>query len=173
MATYDEESADCIVQVHKEGALSALGHDLDLRVGRFSVEVADGSRVRASFDVDSIRVVTATRAGEPIDALSANDREKIEALIRNDILEASRFSEVVFESSEVGTSEFGRVVRGRLTLHGVTRPVEARSRIQGEVETFRTRIHQPGFGIKPYRAMLGALRVQADVFVLLSVPVTR
>ena len=32
------------------------------------------------------------------------------------------------------------------------------------------RLHQPDFGITPYRALLGALRVRADVLVSLSIP---
>jgi hypothetical protein len=32
------------------------------------------------------------------------------------------------------------------------------------------RVHQPDFGIKPYSAALGALKVQADVTVKVSAP---
>jgi hypothetical protein len=43
-------------------------------------------------------------------------------------------------------------------------------RREGERLATSVRLHQPDFGIAPYRAMLGALRVKADVVVRASVP---
>jgi len=36
-----------------------------------------------------------------------------------------------------------------------------------------TRLHQPDFGIRPYSAMLGTLRVDADVVVRVVIPLVR
>ncbi len=36
--------------------------------------------------------------------------------------------------------------------------------------TAEVRLQQPDFGIRPYRAMLGTLRVQPDVLIRMSVP---
>ena len=61
-------------------------------------------------------------------------------------------------------------VTGTLALHGAERPVVVSARRDARGWSAEVRLHQPDFGIRPYRAMLGTLRVQADVVVRVVVP---
>ena len=42
MRHFDQQSATCQVFTYKEGLLSAVGHDLKINVGRFTVDVDPG-----------------------------------------------------------------------------------------------------------------------------------
>ena len=60
MLRYDQNTAECFVYTYKEGVLSAVAHDLKLRVGAFWLTVdPQDSAVSASFDPNSIEVVCA------------------------------------------------------------------------------------------------------------------
>ena len=154
---------ECRLFTFKEGALSALGHDLALRASRWSVDLRRESRtVTARVVAASVEVVCARRHGaDDMDALSSGDRAKIERTARSEVLRVERFPEVLFEGAWTG--DHPSAVDGSLTLCGVTKPIQvAVSRVEGRVVCTAT-VHQPTWGITPYHAMLGALRVQADV----------
>jgi len=160
MPTYDATNAECRVFTFKEGLLSAVAHDLELDVGRFEVEVAGDGSIRASFDPTSLGVVHALSNGAPApDALSRRDRAKIDANIAKDVLHPKRHPSIRFESTEVTDEQ----VRGRLELHGRTRDITL-DRRGDEVEAT---LHQPDFGIAPFSAMLGTLKIKPDVRVRL------
>ena len=63
-----------------------------------------------------------------------------------------------------------RVVTGNLTLHGQTRTVSATIREDGSSWTTDVTLQQPDFGIKPYKALGGALKVKPEVRVTVRVP---
>jgi hypothetical protein len=150
----------------REGVLAAVGHDLKLRVERFEID-ADRTRVSARFDATSLRVVAAMRGGkEDPGALSDRDRQEIERSVAREVLEAHRFPEVSFVSTEVLP---GRI-RGTLSLHAREQAgefpfEEAAGRCVARIELDVRR-----FGIRPYTAMLGALRVAPIVRVVVSTP---
>jgi polyisoprenoid-binding protein YceI len=166
------ESARCEVLVFREGLLSAIGHDLLLRATALEVVVgADGRTVEARIDARSLRVATALRDGEPLpDALRPSDLHDIEQAIAKDVLHAARFPEIRFVSSDVQRTDGGHEVHGSLSLAGATRPVVLAVRREGDRLATEVTLHQPDYGVKPYRAMLGALRVKPDVVVRASIP---
>jgi len=52
---FDETSAECLVLTYKEGLLSAMGHDLVLRVDRFLILVDDQTlAIQAGFDAGRV-----------------------------------------------------------------------------------------------------------------------
>ena len=61
-------------------------------------------------------------------------------------------------------------MRGALALCGATRELVIPVRRDGDRLRAEVTIHQPAFGIRPYTAMLGTLRVRPDVIVRVSVP---
>jgi polyisoprenoid-binding protein YceI len=163
--------ASCEVLVFRQGVLSAVGHDLLMRVGSLEISIEPGASVSARLAPASLRVVTALRDGRPLPgALSADDVRTIEAAAAGEVLRASRFPEVRFASTRVTAVADGYDVEGELTLAGVTRPVRLEARRAGERLVAEVDLHQPDFGIRPYRAFLGALRVRPDVRVRVSVP---
>jgi hypothetical protein len=58
-----------------------------------------------------------------------------------------------------------RVARldGELSLHGRLRPLTVALSHGRPAWTAEASIHQPDFGVKPFTAMLGTLRISADV----------
>lgn len=170
---FDEQRAQVRVFTFKEGLLSKLAHDLELRVGRFSVVVAeDGGAVEAEFDAGSLTVVGAVRGGrvEP-GLLSAGDLRTIEKTIRDEVLAVRRYPTIRFRSTEVRAQADGnhRVV-GVLALHGHEREIAFDARREGRLQVAEVTLHQPDFGIRPYTAMLGTLKLRPEVRVRVAVP---
>jgi polyisoprenoid-binding protein YceI len=171
MAHYDAASAECLVFTFKEGLLSAIAHDLRIRVTRFDVDVEGTSAVRARFDADSLRVVSAMHDGVPNEAtLSDGDKQKIEGNIRDDVLAAKKHPEIRFDATKITPEGEGFRVEGDLALHGQTRPIAFHARPEGDRLVAEVTLHQPDFGIKPYSAMLGTLKIKPDVRVRCSIP---
>lgn len=173
MAEYDPDNAECMVFTFKEGLLSKIAHDLALRVTRFSLSVdAERPSVIGSFDPDSLRVQNAVRGGvEDPTALSASDKEKIAATIREDVLETRHHPQIRFSSARASRRpDGGYDISGALELHGVSRDISFSTRLEGAAQVAEVRLHQPDFGITPYRAMMGTLRIKPEVLVRVRVP---
>lgn len=172
MRTFGADQATCEVLTFREGFLSAMAHDLLLRVGAFELAMdPDAPSVSARLDAHSLRVVSALRDGRPLPgALRPADVRDIEATIAGTVLRAPRFPEIRFTSTAVSRAAEGYEVRGALALCGATRALAIPVRRDGDRLRAEVTIHQPAFGIRPYTAMLGTLRVRPDVIVRVSVP---
>lgn len=173
MPRLTQEDAEILVFTYKEGLLSRVAHDLKLRVGAFSAELdLEAGEIRVDVDPASLRVIAAQRDGaDAPELLSAKDHQTIEDAIRNDVLHTRRYPQLRFEASEVEDNGDGTwEIEGELTLHGVARPARGTALLQGGELVVEVGLHQPTWGIKPYAAMLGALKVKADVVVRASVP---
>jgi len=171
MAHFDAASAECLVLTFKEGLLSVIAHDLKIRVTSFEVDVEDTSSVRARFDAGSLRVASAMRGGVPDEAaLSDGDKQKIEGNVRDDVLAVKKHPEIRFTSTTITPEGEGFHVEGDLALHGHTRSISFHARPEGDRLVAEVTLHQPDFGIKPYSAMLGALKIKPDVRVRCSIP---
>lgn len=172
MAKYDASTAECLVYTFKDGLLSKIGHDLKIRVTRFSLEIDDSKAITAELDARSLRVDCAVKDGQDDPySLTEVDKSKIAGQIISDVLEAARHPVVRFVSRSVSRRDDGGYdITGDLSLHGVTRSIDARTRVEDGRQVAEVAIHQPDYGIKPYRAVMGTLKVKPDVRVRLSVP---
>ena len=170
MPAFDATTAKCLVYAYKEGLLSAVGHDVLLKVGTFAVQAEPGS-VTATFDAGSLAVVCAMRDGaQNPGALSDKDKRTIEGYVREDILHARRYPKIAFRSTAIEAEDDEWWVDGELELHGRKRAVRARISRRAEEVVTKVRLHQPDFGITPFRALMGTLRIQPHVDVELVVP---
>jgi len=171
MARYDASNADCFVFTFKEGLMSAVAHDLKLRVGSWHMDVdADAGTLSASFDAGSLRYVTAMKDGRENRSALGIDAKKIEKNIQKDVLNVRKNPTVTFKATSLTASGDGYSVTGDLSLNGVTRSVTGTvTRQGGRLETL-VRLNQPDYRIKPYSAMLGALKIKPMVEVKISVP---
>jgi polyisoprenoid-binding protein YceI len=167
----DATHGELSVLTFKEGFLSPVAHDLELSVQRFTIDV-DQDEVDVRVDASSLDVRGVLRDGrlDPA-ALSEADRRTIAGTIRSEVLKAAQYPEIryVGRVSDSGATD-QLDLAGSLTLVGVTRALTVQSRrasdrYQGEVV-----LHQPDFGIRPYAALLGALKIRADVIVRFRVP---
>lgn len=172
MHRLDEHSADCFVFTYKEGLLAAVAHDLKIKVTRFEIDVDERARtVAARFDATSLRVVCAMQNGkESKGTLSAAQKSEIEANIVRDVLAAEKYPEIRYVSTAVeGEGEEFRV-KGQLSLHGKRKTTAVTVHKEAKRYVATARVHQPDFGIRPYSALLGTLKVKADVDVRIVVP---
>jgi polyisoprenoid-binding protein YceI len=107
---------------------------------------------------------------EAFDALRDGQKRDIEANIVGDVLHALEHPEIVLRSTRVHGVGDERRIEGTLLLHGTQRPLQATARRQAGRWVAEVELHQPDFGIKPYSAMLGTLKIRPTVRVRVSVP---
>jgi polyisoprenoid-binding protein YceI len=158
----------------KEGLLAAAGHDLRLRVTRFSVEIdEEAPRVAATFDAASLRVDGHVVDGRLVSegGPSVAERREIEERAAREVLRTQHWPEVRFTSTSVERTGKGALrVVGRLALCGQERELAATVREEPGRYVAEVRLDQRDFGIRPFSAMLGALRIKPHVLVRLTVP---
>lgn len=163
------------VYTFKEGLAARMGHDLKIiaHAVRCTLEPAttEPFRIDAQVDPRELRVECAQVNGhDDHAALSAGDRSKINAHIQDDVLHTRKHSTIRFVSTRVTATRSGYDVHGDLTLTGCTRPVVLHAERQGDRHVARVQINQPDFGIKPFAAPLGILKVKPQVVVEVSLP---
>ncbi len=161
MPTFDAAAVDCRVLVFREGMLTSFGHDVTLQVTSLSVEVGEDDKIVADFDATSLRVTT--------EAVSASDRQDIEKNTQK-TLETRKYPKIEFRSVSVARDGDRARIEGDLTLHGVTNPISVEARDDGTQWNAKLVLDQRKFGIKPFSAMLGALKVKPNVEVSITVP---
>lgn len=154
---------------YKDGFLSAIAHDLQLTVKRFRVEVRDDA-VSGFFMPESIVVDGAVKDGK-IDprALSDKDKAKIRTTMASEVLRTSEFGKVSF-SGTVSREGLALVARGELELVGRRVEIEVPMRQKGGTVTGDVEIQPSRWGIKPYRALGGTLKLQDRVRVTFALP---
>ncbi|MCA3012591.1 MAG: YceI family protein [Myxococcaceae bacterium] len=158
MARLEASKVQVRVYTFKEGLLSAVAHDLELEVTRCAVDV-EPQRLVATFDTSSLKVVTAMKDGASSGVLLSPMKAEIEKNVVADVLEARRYPEARFESTALSEAS----VEGTLTLHGVARRVGAAVRVEGLARVAEFTLDQRDFGITPYSAMLGTLKIKPQV----------
>jgi len=172
MAKFDGSTAQCLVYSFKDGLLSKIAHDLKHRATRFSIQVDDQfSAVQASIDAASLQVECVMKEGvETANGISDSDKRKIEAQIVDDVLEAKQHPTIDFRSTSIQPVPEGYRIEGVVRMHGTERPIVSIARRENGHYSADLTLHQPDFGIKPFSAMLGTLKIKPDVVVRLIVP---
>jgi hypothetical protein len=151
--------ASITLYTFKEGLLSKLAHDLRLSVTQFEIR-ARGTELSARFDPRSIRVDGVMRGGQLVRGEpSESDKRKIQGNMLDDVLRAQEYGEITFRGRSL-SRESPFTVDGELTLCGVTRPLTALLVLRGERLVAELELTPSQWGIKPYRALGGTLKVQ-------------
>jgi len=117
----DAKLSRFVVQAFATGFLSMFAHSPKIAIRGLSGDI--------QFDPDapadaSLRVVVDPAAMSVID--ETRDKAEIERVMREDVLEVSRFPTIVFASTRVSAAKLDETryridIAGRLSLHGVTR----------------------------------------------------
>jgi polyisoprenoid-binding protein YceI len=156
--------ATLTVRTGKAGAASKAGHNLRIEVTswRATLDVAEDPSATAmalTADARSLRVREGTGG---MQALGDDDMKSIEQTIDDEVLEGSS---IAFRSRRVEPGADGTLnVEGDLDLAGTTRPVAFAltggddGRLSGSA-----RLKQTDWGIKPYSALFGTLKVVDEV----------
>jgi hypothetical protein len=161
MAQFGPENGSLVVKTYREGVAAKAGHDLVIEVTRWHAAL-DGDRVDLTADPRSLRVREGLRGVKP---LTDKDREQIGRTIEEQVLhgEPIRFTGVVTEHAD------RLELDGDLTIAGATRPRLAAVTLAGGRATATIRLKQSDWGIKPYRGLMGALKVRDELDVVVDV----
>ncbi len=154
----------------KEGVLARVAHDLRLSVREVEGSLI-GGRVSAKLQVKSL-VVDGVAHGDEVDhgALSEHDRRKIQETIATEVLRTDVHPQVSFEGSARVIDARHIRIEGRLSLRGVSQPCDLELRASGDGELIGETTFAPSrFGIAPYKALAGAIRVADRVKVRVAI----
>jgi len=164
-----------VVKTGRAGLGAKAGHDLTIEVTRWhgsaTVDTADPARgsVTVEVDVDSFEVREGTGGVKP---LTDSDRAEVRKTIREKVLHTARHPTIAFRSTRVDGSAESFTVDGDLTITGVTRPVSVRGRLTDGRARGSATVVQTRWGIRPYAAFFGALKVKDEVDVEFDVALT-
>jgi polyisoprenoid-binding protein YceI len=161
------EHGSLVVKTYREGVAAKAGHDLVIEVTRWEakIDTAAGT-VELSADPRSLDVREGLRGVKP---LTDRDRGEIRRNIDEKVLGGQP---IEFRSRAVRLPDGpGRLtVEGELTMAGSTRPVSAQLDVADDGRVTGTiALTQSAWGIKPYRGLLGALKVGDEVEIVVDV----
>jgi polyisoprenoid-binding protein YceI len=159
--TLGPSSGRLLIKTGRAGLGRSVGHDLTIEVTRWSATatVADdpaGSSVTATIETGSFEVREGVGGVKP---LSSSDKADIVRNIGGKVLKTRQHPMITFSSTSVAGTPEAFTVDGDLTIMGVTRPVTVRGQVSGDRLTGSATVVQTEWGIKPYSAMLGQLKV--------------
>jgi hypothetical protein len=146
------ENGTLTVRTGKAGAAAKAGHNLVLEVQRWRATFAP-DEVTLTADARSFKVVSGSGGVSP---LGPEEKAGIVKTIDQEVL---RGGPIEFRSESVSDA---LEVRGELNLLGAKRPVSFTLQRDGDRLTGSAALKQSDFGIKPYSALFGTLKV-ADV----------
>jgi polyisoprenoid-binding protein YceI len=161
--TLGPDNAKLLIRTGRTGGAAKAGHDLVLEVTSWSATVDAGaepsdSRLTLTADARSLQVLEGTGGIKP---LGAKDKDSIRKTIDDDVLKGTA---IEFHSTGVSPgADGGLLVNGELELFGRKAPVAfALATDEGRLTATAT-INQTDWGIKPYTALFGALKVADEI----------
>ena len=153
----DAQKSVMTVRVFKTGLFSALGHDHEI-----TAPIREGKFSESGRSVDLI--VDARRMRVNDKDVSDKDRAEIQAtMLGPKVLDSEQFPEIRFHSTAVEPAGDGWAVRGDLTVHGQTRPVELQVKAQNGHYQGVAELKQRDFGIEPISVGGGAVKVKNEL----------
>ncbi len=151
----------------KAGLGARLAHDLIIEAktwsGSITFDDADlaASSVEVTVAATSLAVIDFSGGIKP---LSDGDRKEIARTINEKALQTNKYPDITFRSTAISGQADAFTVTGDLTITGTTRPVSLAVTVGGGgLVTVRATLTQTQFGIKPYSAMLGTLKISDEV----------
>jgi polyisoprenoid-binding protein YceI len=157
------------VQAFGTGILSAMGYNARIGIRTFAGEVdfnaeaAQASGFRLSMQSNSVGV---------LDDISDKDRREIERMMNEQVLESSKYPEIVYEAPTVSIKHiegnlYSATLVGTLSFHGVTHNQSIPARIASFDEMVRASgeftLNQSDYGIKPISVAGGAMKVKDEL----------
>lgn len=169
--TFGAEDTDLLVHTTCDGAAARLGHNLVLVFRSWQAVLEGGEEPAAcslavTVDLNSIDIRESSGGVKP---MTDNDRAEIKRNAAKS-LRTREHPQLRFVTTGITGSWTSGEVTGDVTLNGTTSPVtfqvvalDGGFRLGGEIK-------QSAFGIKPYSAMMGTLRLADSVLVEVHLP---
>ncbi len=165
----DARASRLTVQAFATGVLAAMGHNPKIGIRsfgggvEFNPEMPEAGGFRLSMQSNSLSV---------LDDLSDKDRREIERMMNEQVLEVTKYPEILYEAPAVSVTRlestlYSATLNGTLSFHGVTRNQPVNARIAEFGEMLRTSgeftLRQSDYSIKPISMAGGALKVKDDL----------
>ena len=148
------------IKTGREGAAAKAGHDLVLEATSWdgTLEMGDNPSVQLNVDPDSIEVREGSGGAKP---LGDKDKADIKKSMKDKILGSSQIS---FESSDVKVDNGSMNVSGNLSVAGSSNSISVPLTVSDD-GTVRgsVKLSQSDYGIKQFKALMGALKVSDTV----------
>ncbi|MGB7922564.1 MAG: YceI family protein [Pyrinomonadaceae bacterium] len=165
----DASRSRFIVEGAAEGLFSMFGHNPLIAVCGFG---GDARFVPGTLEAGSLLVLAQADSLKVINEVSDKDRREMERAMLEEVLEAARYPEIVFMSTNIsskptGEGQYEAGITGSLSLHGVTRShrIDARLTINGD--SLRAQgeftLRQTDYNIKPVSVAGGTLKMKDEL----------
>jgi polyisoprenoid-binding protein YceI len=160
------DSGRLLLRTSRSGVGRKVGHDLTIEVTRWSgeavVDPADPASlsVTVAAEADSLQVREGTGGVKP---LTDSDRAEIEKTARQKILRVGDHPVITFRATGAEGTPESFTMNGELTIMGRTRPLSVRGGVEDDRLRGRATVVQTQWGIKPFSALLGALKLADEV----------
>lgn len=159
---FGPQNGQMVVKIYREGMAKKAGHDLiiDVKSWKATANIAENpaeSSFTGTADAGSFTVREGVGGVKP---LSEGDKADIKKNITQKILTTP---EISFTSTDVQQSGDNATVTGDMKMMGKTAPATIKLSQQGGKVKGTMTVAQTGWGIKPFQAMMGALKVKDQV----------
>ncbi|MGI8752782.1 MAG: YceI family protein [Acidimicrobiales bacterium] len=154
------------IRTQKAGVGAKMAHNLVLEAKSWSGTVnfdADdpaASNGEVTVQPASLEVIDFSGGVKP---LSDGDRKDIAKNINDKALQTKKYPDITFRTTSVAGGGAAYTVEGELTITGQTKPTTLEVTVDGSQVVVKGRVVQTDFGVKPYSAMLGALKIDDAV----------
>src|ERR1700722_3722635 len=140
----DTQKSTVTIHVGKAGALSAAGHEHEVRAPIHSGTAETGSHPAVEIHVNAAEL-------RVIDKDAEKDRAEVQkTMLGPEVLDSERHQEIVFKSTGAESSGEGKWrLRGNLTITGQTKPVTVQVVLKDGRYTGEASVKLTDFGIKP------------------------
>jgi hypothetical protein len=156
MAELGPQNGTLTVHTRKGGAAAKAGHNLLMEVTNWHATYDEAS-VELTADASSLRVRSGSGGISP---LGDEEKDGIAQTIDEEVLQGGS---IVFRSSSVERAGDRVTVEGELELLGRSEPLTFTLTDDGGHLTGSATVKQSDWGIKPYSALFGTLKVLDDV----------
>ena len=149
------------VHTRKGGAAAKAGHDLVIEVGSWNGTLHAGDQTTVTLNADA-RSMRVREGSGGMTSLGDDDKANIEQTIDAEVLKGTpiEFRSTGCEVSPEGDRLF---VSGDLELAGRRAPVKFELSVNGGHVNGSATVKQTDFGMKPYSALFGTLKVLDEV----------
>lgn len=155
----------------RSGLGARAGHDLVLEAGQWdavvSVDHEGSATIEVTVDASSLTIREALGGLKP---MTSADRKTTEKNMRK-VLQPDKYPRVTFTAATPTTQGSAVTAEGELTLLDVTQPLTVSGTVStdGQVQAEAT-VTQSRWGITPFSAFFGALRLADDVVITVEAP---
>ena len=165
----DAKASRFTVQAFATGILSAMGHNPRIGIRTFTGEVEFNAEAPQAA---AFRLTMKANSLGVLDDISDKDRREIEKMMNEQVLESSKYPDIVYEApyvtiARIDGSLYSATLAGTLSFHGTTRNEPIIARIAVFDEMFRASgefsLNQSDYGIKPISVAGGSLKVKDEL----------